>query len=135
MRRYSELVRLHTFLERFRYLKLDNRIGEATFGPDRYLNQAFYMSREWKQVRHQIILRDNACDLGCADREIHGKILIHHMNPLTLYDFVEGSENLLNPEYLICVCERTHNAIHFSDESILHEDPITRRPNDTIPWK
>lgn len=135
IRTYSELIKLPTFEERFRYLKLDGRVGEETFGFDRYLNQSFYTSREWRLLRDKIIVRDNGCDLGIPDREIAGKILIHHMNPITVEDIIKRSDFLLNPEYLICTYKNTHDAIHYSDENILYKAPVERRPNDTCPWR
>lgn len=135
MRTYSELIRLPTFKERFLYLKLDGSVGEETFGFDRYLNQTFYKSEDWKRIRRDIIIRDNGCDLGLDDKEIFGKILVHHMNPITAKDICHSTEFLLDPEYLITTCLRTHNAIHYSDDSILYEEPIVRRPGDTCPWR
>lgn len=135
IRTYSELITLPTFEERFRYLQLGGKIGEDTFGHDRYLNQMFYTSDEWRRIRRDVIVRDNGCDLGIQDREIHGLIIIHHMNPITIEDIINRSEFLLNPEYLISTVKNTHDAIHFSDERILITDPIERRPNDTCPWK
>ena len=135
IRTYSELITLPTFEERFRYLQLGGKVGEDTFGHDRYLNQMFYTSDEWKRIRRDVIVRDNGCDLGIQDREIHGLIIIHHMNPITIEDIINRSEFLLNPEYLISTVKNTHDAIHFSDERILITDPIERRPNDTCPWK
>ena len=135
IRKYSELITLPTFEERFRYLQLGGKIGEDTFGHDRYLNQMFYTSDEWRRIRRDVIVRDNGCDLGIQDREIHGLIIIHHMNPITIEDIINRSEFLLNPEYLISTVKNTHDAIHFSDERILITDPIERRPNDTCPWK
>lgn len=135
IRTYSELITLPTFEERFRYLQLGGKVGEDTFGHDRYLNQMFYTSDEWRRIRRDIIVRDNGCDLGIQDREIHGLIIIHHMNPITIEDIINRSEFLLNPEYLISTVKNTHDAIHFSDERILITDPIERRPNDTCPWK
>ena len=135
MRTYSELIRLPTFKERFLYLKLDGSVGEETFGFDRYLNQIFYKSEDWKRIRRDIIIRDNGCDLGLDDKEIFGKILVHHMNPITAKDICHSTEFLLDPEYLITTCLRTHNAIHYSDDSILYEEPIVRRPGDTCPWR
>lgn len=124
-----------TFEERFEYLKIGGRIGEQTFGSDRYYNQRFYRSAEWKRVRNEIILRDNGCDLGCPDRPIPGKIIIHHLNPIIIDDIDLGSEYLLNPDYLICVSHNTHNALHYGDTSLLPKDPVERRPYDTCPWK
>lgn len=135
IRTYSELITLPTFEERFRYLQLGGKVGEDTFGHDRYLNQMFYTSDEWRRIRRDVIVRDNGCDLGIQDREIHGLIIIHHMNPITIEDIINRSEFLLNPEYLISTVKNTHDAIHFSDERILIADPIERRPNDTCPWK
>ena len=135
IRTYSELITLPTFEERFKYLQLGGKVGEDTFGHDRYLNQMFYTSDEWRRIRRDVIVRDNGCDLGIQDREIHGLIIIHHMNPITIEDIINRSEFLLNPEYLISTIKNTHDAIHFSDERILITDPIERRPNDTCPWK
>lgn len=132
---YSELIQLPTFEERFQYLKLSGAVGKETFGFDRYLNQNFYRSAAWKRVRDQVIVRDNGCDLGIDDRIIHGKILIHHMNPINDRDILDLTDILLNPEYLICVSHLTHNAIHYSDESLLPSEPIVRFKNDTCPWK
>lgn len=135
IRSYSELVTLHTFEERFEYLKLNGRVGEVTFGFDRYLNQAFYKNPEWLRVRDKVIIRDNACDLGIEDREINGRILVHHMNPLTSDDILNRSRYLLDPEYLICTMKNTHDAIHYSDSNLLIKSPIERRQNDTCPWR
>lgn len=133
---YSELIALPTFEERFRYLQLDGVVGADTFGFDRYLNQKFYRSAEWRRVRDQVIVRDGGCDLGIEDRLIHGRILIHHMNPITEKDIIYGTDALMNPEYLICVTHRTHNAIHYGDEDLLIASaPIVRTPYDTCPWK
>ena len=132
---YSELIQLPTFEERFQYLKLSGAVGKETFGFDRYLNQSFYRSAAWKRVRDQVIVRDNGCDLGIDDRIIYGKILIHHMNPINDRDILDLTDILLNPEYLICVSHLTHNAIHYSDESLLPREPIVRFKNDTCPWK
>ena len=135
IRTYNELMLLPTFKERFEYLKLSGRVGEETFGFDRWLNQKFYRSAEWKHLRDQVIIRDNGCDLGVEGREIYGKILIHHMNPITKKDILERTDLLLNPMYLISVTKQTHDAIHYSDESILMNDPIVRSRNDTCPWR
>lgn len=132
---YSELIQLPTFEERFRYLKLDGKVGETTFGFDRYLNQIFYGSSEWKAVRDRVIVRDLGCDLGIEGREIYGRILIHHMNPISVKDIKEGSDFLLNPEYLISTYKTTHDAIHYGDESLLITAPVARSKNDTCPWK
>lgn len=135
IRTYSELIMLPTFKERYEYLKLGGKVGEETFGFDRYLNQKFYKSKEWRDIRDYVILRDNACDLGIEDREIHSRIIIHHMNPITKYDIVNQTEFLTNPEYMICTLKRTHDAIHYGDDSILFGDIITRTKNDTCPWR
>lgn len=135
IRTYSELITLPTFIERYRYLKLSGRVGEDTFGFDRYLNQVFYQSKEWRSIRDYVITRDNGCDLGIFGHEIYGRILIHHMNPITSDDILKRSDLLLNPEYLICTIKNTHDAIHYSDESLLITDPIERSKNDTCPWK
>lgn len=132
---YSELSRLKTFEERYQYLRLNGSVGRETFGFDRYLNQVFYRSQKWKSIRNQVIIRDNGCDLGIEGREINGRILIHHMNPISLDDIVNESDLLLDPEYLICTVHSTHNAIHYGDENLLILDPIARSKNDTCPWK
>ena len=136
IRTYSELIRLPTFKERFEYLKLGGVIGEETFGFDRYLNQVFYKSREWKKLRNDIIVRDNGCDLAMPDREIIDQtILIHHMNPLTKEDILNMTEFVLNPEYLICTILNTHNAIHYGNSDLLYQEPIVRYKNDMCPWR
>ena len=135
IRTYSELIKLKTFKDRFEYLKLDGIVGEETFGFDRYMNQIFYKSRQWTSDRRAVIIRDNGCDLGVEGYEIHGKILIHHMNPINLSDIVHKTDELLNPDYLITTVLSTHNAIHYGDASLLPALPIERRANDTCPWK
>lgn len=135
IRTYSELIKLPTFEERFQYLKLDGDVGVETFGFDRYLNQAFYSSDEWKSIRNQVIIRDNGCDLGIEGREIYKRIIIHHMNPITKEDLLYRTEYLLNPEYMICTMKNTHDAIHYGDENLLFKEPIERKPNDTCPWR
>lgn len=135
IRTYSELIKLPTFEQRFEYLNLSGAVGQETFGFDRYLNQNFYRSTEWKRIRDQVIVRDNGCDLGIEDRTICGKILIHHMNPINDKDILNMTDILLNPEYLICVSHMTHNAIHYGDENLLIKNPIVRFKNDTCPWK
>ena len=132
---YSELSKLKTFDERFEYLKLKGIVGRDTFGFDRYINQQFYKSYEWKRARDKVIIRDNGCDLGIPGREIPDRILIHHINPIDLEDFDVNTDFLLNPEYLICVSHQTHNAIHYGDIDLLPRDPIVRKPNDTSPWR
>ena len=135
IRTYSELIKLPTFEERYEYLKLDGKVGEETFGFDRYINQEFYRSNEWLKVRDFVIVRDGGCDLAIEDREIFGKILVHHMNPITIDDILNRSEFLLDPEYLICTIKNTHDAIHYGDSSLLITAPIERRKNDTCPWR
>lgn len=136
IRRYSELIQLPTFEERFNYLRLNGIVANETFGFDRYLNQRFYKSAEWKRVRQQIILRDRGCDLGISDREILGNIIIHHMNPISIEDIENNPEILFDPEYLICVSLDTHNAIHYGDESYTQRDIVVdRRPGDTTLWR
>ena len=134
-RTYSELIKLATFEERYRYLQLGGSVGLDTFGFDRYLNQSFYKSKEWKSIRDYVIVRDNGCDLGVDGYEIHARIYIHHMNPILPKDIIDQTEYLLDPEYLICTTHNTHNAIHYGDESLLVTGPIVRTPNDTCPWK
>lgn len=126
---------LDTFMERFEYLRLNGRVGEDTFGFDRYLNQLFYKSKEWQRIRDEVIIRDQACDLGIPGREIHSRIIVHHMNPIRKEDILEGSKFLLDPEYMICTIKNTHDAIHYGDGSLLFDEPITRSKNDTCPWR
>lgn len=135
IRTYSELITLPTFEERYRYLKLKGRVGEDTFGSDRYMNQLFYHSDIWRNIRDEVIIRDNGCDLGIEGRDICEKILIHHMNPITIDDIKQGSDFLLNPEYLISTSFNTHTAIHYGDESKLMITPSERHKNDTCPWR
>lgn len=135
IRRYSELILLPTFEERYKYLQLNGAVGKMTFGFDRYLNQVFYRSREWKKIRDYVILRDNGCDLGVDGYEIHGRAIIHHLNPISIKDIEKESEFLLDPEFLICTTHNTHNAIHYGDESLLPALPIERSRNDTCPWR
>lgn len=136
MRTYSELILLPTFKERFEYLKLDGRVGEDTFGFDRWLNQQFYHSKLWEDAKRKVIIRDNGCDLGLEDYEIHGRILVHHMNPISKEDIIRKSDILLNPEYLISTCKCTHDAIHYGDFNLANQNGIVeRRPNDTCPWR
>lgn len=134
IRTYDELVRADTLLGRFRYAMLGGELGVATFGFDRHLNQSFYASHAWKQARDIAIIRDKGCDLGVPGHEIHDRILVHHMNPITPEDLKDFNEDLLNPDYLICVSTRTHNAIHFGDESQLPRGLIERFPGDTDLW-
>lgn len=136
IRSYTELSQLKTFDERFTYLQLNGRVGRDTFGFDRIFNQRFYRSQEWKSLRDFVIVRDNGCDLGVEGHEIYGsRIIIHHMNPISLEDIEKSSSFLLDPEYLITTIHRTHNAIHYGDESLLIRDPIERVRNDTCPWR
>lgn len=136
MRTYSELITIPTFEERFEYLKLDGAIGEDTFGFERYLNQKFYRSAEWRKVRREVIVRDNGCDLGIEDRVIYGKIVVHHMNPILPKDIVNIEDYILDPEYLITTFIETHNAIHYGDEDILVPSTLVeRKPNDTCLWR
>ena len=136
IRKYSELIQLSTFEERFNYLKLNGVVSNETFGFDRYLNQKFYKSSEWKRVREQVIIRDMGCDLSCKDREIFGEIIVHHMNPISIDDINNNPEILLDPEYLICVSINTHNAIHYGDsETIKNKGVIERVPGDTKLWR
>lgn len=135
-KRYSEMITMSEFDDRFRYAKLDGQVGKDTFGFDRYLNQQFYRSKEWKRLRDQIIIRDNGCDLGVPGHEISGKIYIHHLNPLSPEDITKSTEKLFDPDNLVCVSAETHNAIHYGDESILEKNKIVERsPGDTCPWK
>ena len=132
---YSELVKLNTFEERFNYLKLGGKIGQDTFGHDRILNQMLYTSPKWKRVRDEVIIRDNGCDLGIEGRDIFGKIIVHHINPIAVEDILNEESWVFDPEYLVCTSPLTHNAIHYSDDRILLKDPIVRHKNDTCPWK
>lgn len=132
---YSELITFSTFEDRFEYLQLKGIVGQETFGFDRYLNQILYNSKEWKHLRNEIIVRDNGCDLALEGFEIHGRILIHHINPITIDDVIKRRGIVFDPENLICVTHNTHNAIHYGDKSLLITGPIERRANDTCPWK
>ena len=132
---YTELSNLSTFKERYKYLKLGGKVGEDTFGFDRWLNQIFYRSKEWKSIRDYVIVRDNGCDLGVDGYVIFGRILIHHMNPIRKEDIANRSDLLLNPEYLISTTHETHNAIHYGDESLLASEYVERKQYDTCPWR
>lgn len=134
IRTYTELITFKTFEERYQYLKLGGTIGRATFGYDRYLNQLLYTSTRWRHLRRDIIVRDEACDLGILDREIIDRVVIHHMNPITIEDILEERSYVFDPEYLICTTLNTHNAIHFGDEKLLHRNPVVRKPGDTKLW-
>lgn len=132
---YSELIRLPTYLERFRYLQINGAVGAETFGYDRYLNQILYRTVEWKRFRRDIILRDNGCDLACDDYEIFGRILVHHINPITVDDVLNRDPKIFDPNNVITTTLDTHNAIHYGDERLLVMDPIVRTKNDTCPWR
>lgn len=134
VRTYSELIQLPNFIDRFRYLKLGGVVGEDTFGWDRYLNQIFYRSPEWKSIRNFVIIRDNGCDLAVPGYDIQSRVYIHHMNPIEKSDILDITEFLLDPEFLICTSFNTHNAIHYGDESLLITEPIIREPGDTKLW-
>jgi hypothetical protein len=134
LRTYSELRRLETFLDRFEYLSLKGHVGEPTFGFDRWLNQGFYRSQEWKQARSYVILRDQGCDLGVPEHEIHVDLLVHHMNPVASCDIIDGEGWILDPEFLITTSHRTHNAIHYGDASLLPRPVIERKRGDTRLW-
>lgn len=134
IRSYSELRRIDGFVERFRYLQLRGEVGASTFGFDRYMNQQFYRSREWRQIRQHVIARDEGCDLGVDGYEIYDRIYIHHMNPMTVEDVEHSNENNLDPEFLISTTHKTHNAIHYGDENLLPQPMVERRPGDTKLW-
>lgn len=137
IRTYSELIRLPTFIARYRYLQLGGKVGDITFGFERYLNQDFYKNDPaWKAARRAVIIRDNGCDLGMEGYDIlDAPIIVHHMNPLTEYDIIHRTKYLLDPEYLISTIDNTHKAIHYGDESLLITEPVIRRKNDTCPWR
>lgn len=134
-RRYSELIKIPTYEERFEYLKLNGVVSELTFGHNRYLNQDFYHSREWQDFRRRIIIRDDGCDLAHPDHKIYCRIVIHHLNPITVEDIVEGNPVVFDPENAVCTIHKTHNAIHYGDSSQIDRDILERTPNDTCPWK
>jgi len=131
---YSEFRRLDTFQDRFEYLKLNGAVGAATFGFDRHLNQAFYRSTLWHRTRQDVIARDLGCDLGFEGREIFDRVYVHHMNPMTVEDITHSNLDVLDPEFLICVTQLTHNAIHYGDARLLKKDYVARTPGDTKPW-
>ena len=131
---YSELIRFRTFIERFDYLALCGKVGHSTFGADRYLNQNFYRSKEWRRVRNEVIIRDDGCDLGIPGLEIYDKIYVHHMNPVTVEDIYDNYELLVNPEFLICTSFNTHQAITFGNKDNLFNLPFERRKGDTKLW-
>lgn len=128
------MAQIDSYEDRFEYLKLGGSVGHATFGFDRWINQTFYRSREWKSARRDVILRDNGLDLGCSGYEIHNAPLVHHMNPISVDDIAHGAEWIFNPEYLITTTQKTHNAIHYGDRSLLRQPPVERRPGDTKLW-
>ena len=132
---YSELYKLTNFEERYNYLRLNGFVGKETFGFDRYINQVFYKSSKWRSIRDFVIVRDNGCDLGIEGQEIHGRIIIHHMNPITIQDITQQTEFLLDPEFLISTFHETHNAIHYGDTNLLIKEPVERKRNDTCPWR
>jgi hypothetical protein len=134
LRSYTELSGISDFLERYRYLRLRSSIGIATFGSDRWVNQRFYLSAEWRLIRQEVIARDRGCDLGIEGHEIHDRIAIHHMNPITLNEVTHGDDSIFDPEFLITASHRTHNAIHFGDERLLARPLVVRRPGDTKLW-
>lgn len=135
IRTYSELSKLKTFEERFEYLRLDGKVGEETFGFDRYINQMLYSNSEWRKVRRDVIIRDKGNDLGVEDYEIVGKVLVHHMNPITVDDIINRLDYVLNPEFLISSSFMTHQAIHYGSKDLLPQAPIERTKNDTCPWR
>ena len=135
MKSYTELLRIPSFVARYEYLKLSKRIGEETFGYDRYLNQALYSSRRWRSVRDKVLIRDNGCDMAHPDYPIGYKVFVHHMNPISIEDIEDERGFVFDPEYLVCVSNSVHNAIHFGDSSLLPKEPVIRRPNDTCPWR
>lgn len=132
---YSELILIPSFEERFYYLKLDGAVGSETFGFDRYINQILYRSDEWRKFRREIIIRDLSCDLAHPDYVLHGLVIIHHINPLTIKDIENRSSAIFDPGNVVCTSRRVHNAIHYGDKSLLPKGPIERTRNDTCPWK
>ena len=132
---YSELISYNTFEDRLHYLKLNSKVGFDTFGFDRYMNQMFYRSKEWKDIRNYVIARDKACDMALEGFEIFDKIIIHHMNPIGPKDIIHSNDILLDPEQLVCVSHLTHNAIHYGTDELRVKQVVERRPNDTIPWR
>ena len=134
-RTYSEMIGFNSFKERFDYLRLDGVVANFTFNGHRYLNQLLYRCPEWKRCRNDIIIRDGGCDLAISDRIITGKLLVHHINPITAADIVDRADCVFDPENLVCVSFDTHNAIHYGDESLIIVGPVARRKNDTCPWR
>lgn len=134
IRRISELLNFDTFEERFEYLKLGGAVGASTFGFDRYINQQFYRSSEWRKARQEAIVRDNGCDLGVYGYEINSGLVVHHINPMTPDDIIHGEDWIFDPNYLICTSSATHNAIHYGDSSLLKTKFVERRAGDTKLW-
>lgn len=134
-RSYSEMMQYSSFEDRFEYLRLDGGVGDQTFGGERWLNQNFYRSYEWKEVRDFVITRDAGCDLASPEHILHERLVVHHMNPIQIGDLVDYNEDILNPEYLITTCHNTHNAIHYGDASLLPQPMVVRSPGDTTPWR
>lgn len=137
---YSELVSIPSYEERFQYLKVGGVVGNETFGSRRYLNQALYTSKDWLMFKSRMIIRDSlgedyCCDLAMPSKEITGMVILHHINPVSIEDILNRSPAIFDPENVVCVCHRTHEAIHYGDESLLIKDPVVRRPNDTCPWR
>lgn len=135
IRSYTDLIKIPTFEGRFEYLKLNGRVGKDTFGFDRHLNQSFYRSDEWRRLRNYIIKRDLGCDLGIPDREISGRVYVHHMNPITAEDILKHSAFLVDPDFLVCTSKLTHDAIHYGDKDLLEDAYVERKPFDTCPWR
>ena len=135
IRTYSEMITLKTYEERFDYLKIGGQVGQETFGYDRYLNQILYNTKQWKKFRREIIIRDNACDLACEGYEINYRILVHHINPITVEDIINRNPMIFDPENAITTTHRTHNAIHYGDKNLLMLQSMERTPNDTCPWR
>ena len=132
---YSELIIIPDFLERYQYLRIGGRVGADTFGYDRYLNQILYHSDEWKRFRRDIIIRDNGCDLACDGYDVHQRILVHHINPITVEDVLRRDPKIFDPDNVITTSHNTHQAIHYGDEGLLIRAPTERTKNDTCPWK
>lgn len=132
---YSEMCSFSTFIERFNYLKLNGKVGIETFGFDRYLNQVLYCSQEWKRFRRQVIIRDNGCVFGLDGYNINGRLIVHHINPITLEQIEQRDPMIFSMENVVCVTHNVHEAIHYGDESLIPTDPIIRKPNDACPWK
>lgn len=132
---YRELIAMDNFLDRYEYLRIGGTVGESTFGSNRYLNQILYRSYDWKKFRREMIIRDNGCDLAHPDYEIGGIIILHHLNPITIDDVKNRRRCVFDPENVVCVSHRTHEAIHYGDDTLLMKGPVVRRPGDTIPWR